>query len=404
MSPTLRVVLFLATLGLVFAVVGNHVFRRIVGTFRVSPRVRLSLIVLLCVGFAAAFGGRAVASTWPETASALGMLGGVVSLSIMITSVLLWPYELVRAAYGLFQKMRRRQLGTPRASSDVPTAIQPGRRAFLNQTIVGGAVSLGTGAATYGTLLGRHDYRVEEVPVALAKLPASLDGFRVMQISDIHVGLFVSEPELWRAVELMQKARPDVIVMTGDLVDHDIRYAALLGRFARKLEGIARNGVYAIAGNHDHYAGVKTVYQMLQEAGVDVLHNRHVRLGRGRDAFVLAGVDDVAAKKYGGEGPDLERAFAGATPELARVLLSHNPSFFPQASQASDLVLSGHTHGGQISLFINPAEVFLRHGYIRGHYHLGDSQLYVNRGFGTAGPPARVGSAPELTALTLIRG
>ncbi len=403
MSPTLRVVLFLATMGLVFALVGHHVFRRIVGTFRVSTRVRRSLIALLCLGLAAAVAGRVIGNTWPATASAFGVLGGLVSVSLIITSVLLWPYEVVRAGVGLFQKLQRRSLGTASTPGTAPS-IHAARRTFLNQTIVGGAVSLGTGTATYGTLLGRHDYRVEEVPVTLAKLPASLDGLRVMQISDIHVGLFVAESELRRAFELMQAARPDVIVMTGDLVDHDIRYAPLLGRFARKLEGIARHGVYAIAGNHDHYAGVKTVYQVLQEAGVDVLHNRHVRLGDGRNSFVLAGVDDVAAKQYGGEGPDLVRAFEGATPDLARVLLSHNPSFYPRASASADLVLSGHTHGGQISLFINPAEVVLRHGYIRGHYHLGESQLYVNRGFGTAGPPARVGSAPELTSLTLVSG
>jgi uncharacterized protein len=106
---------------------------------------------------------------------------------------------------------------------------------------------------------------------------------------------------------------------------------------------------------------------------------------------------------YKGEGPDLTRAFAGATPDLARVLLSHNPSYFPIAKGAADLVLSGHTHGGQITLFVNPAELVLQHGYIRGLYQHGESQIYVNRGFGTAGPPARVGSPPEITRLTLSR-
>jgi hypothetical protein len=111
-------------------------------------------------------------------------------------------------------------------------------------------------------------------------------------------------------------------------------------------------------------------------------------------------LDDVVAHGPG-RGPDLQRAFAGATPELARVLLSHNPGYFPVSRDHADLTLSGHTHGGQITLFINPAELLLQHGLVRGHYLRGESQIYVNRGFGTAGPPTRVGSRPEVTKLVL---
>jgi uncharacterized protein len=97
----------------------------------------------------------------------------------------------------------------------------------------------------------------------------------------------------------------------------------------------------------------------------------------------------------------LSHAFAAAPPDLARVLLSHNPAFFPTSRTHADLTLSGHTHGGQVTLFINPAELVLRHGLVRGHYTVEGSQLYVNRGFGTAGPPARIGSPPEITRLVL---
>ncbi len=406
--PTMRLVLFLSTLGLLLALLGSHVVRRSAATFAMSRTLRRSLIALMIAGVAASLISRVLSESYPGAARALGTLGGAVSLSIIVSSVLLWPYELARGARALFQIMRRRFTKAPAsldtqvgAATDAPAL--PARRDFLTQAVVGGAVSLGTGSAVYGTLIGRHDYQIEDVPVALAKLPATLDGFRIAQISDIHVGLFVSEYELSRALTLIKEARPDAIVMTGDLVDHDIRYASLLARFTRQLEGIARHGVFAIAGNHDHYVGVQSVYQHLREAGAEVLHNRHVRIGQGRDAFVLAGVDDVAAARYQGQGPDLTRAFAGATPDLARVLLSHNPSYFPTAKNSADLVLSGHTHGGQITLFINPAEIVLQHGYIRGLYRSGESQIYVNRGFGTAGPPARVGSAPEITRLTLTR-
>ena len=130
-----------------------------------------------------------------------------------------------------------------------------------------------------------------------------------------------------------------------------------------------------------------------------MLTNRHVQVGEGKDSFVLAGLDDVVGN--GARGPNLARTFAGAPPDLARVLLSHNPGYYPTSHAFADLTLSGHTHGGQITVFINPAELVLRHGLVRGHYFRGESQLYVNRGFGTAGPPTRVGSPPEITALVL---
>lgn len=404
MTPTLRVLLFLATAGLLFAALGTHVLRRVMHAFALTPRVRRVLWVLLGLGILATLLGRLLGNEAPSLARALGMFGSVVSLSVVISSILLWPYEVVRGLLALARRVQnlRSAPPTPPASpGDAPSI--PERRDFLTQAIIGGTAALGTGTASYGTLFGRHDYQLEFVSVALAKLPSSLEGLRIAQISDIHVGLFVNELELSRGLTLIRQARPDVIVMTGDLVDHDIRYAPMLARFARKLEGIARYGVHAIPGNHDHYAGVQVVYQVLGEAGVEVLLNRHVRIGDGKHAFALAGVDDVVAKQYGGAGPDLVRAFEGASPDLARVLLSHNPSFFPQARDAADLVLSGHTHGGQITLFVNPAELVLRHGYIRGLYHDGETQLYVNRGFGTAGPPARFGSAPEITCLTLTR-
>jgi len=146
---------------------------------------------------------------------------------------------------------------------------------------------------------------------------------------------------------------------------------------------------------------VLEIEQGLREAGVDVLTNRHVQLAGAHGGLVLAGLDDVAGAALSERGPNLKRAFAGADPEAARVLLSHNPSYFPTSSSFADLTLSGHTHGGQISLYINPAELVLPHGFVRGLYARDGSQLYVNRGFGTAGPPIRVGSAPEVTRLIL---
>jgi predicted MPP superfamily phosphohydrolase len=282
--------------------------------------------------------------------------------------------------------------------------VDPARRDFLAQAAVGGAVSIGMGAASYGALLGRTDYTLETVPIALSKLPRALDGFSIVQLSDLHVGLYVGEPEFRRALELVERARPDIVVLTGDLVDHDPRYAPVLGSFVRSLRERARRGVFAIPGNHDYYAGVTQVLTSLREAGAEVLLNRHVLLGDHAARFALGGFDDVVGPRFGAHGPRPNQTFGGVPDELARVVLSHNPSYFPSGHGAADLTLSGHTHGGQITLFINPAELVLRHGFVRGHYLHAGSQLYVNRGFGTAGPPARVGSPPEITKLVLTAG
>ena len=394
MSQVLRIVIFLATTGLVVTLLSLHVHRRAARFLRLSPRLSRAWLVLLIVGVLSALLARLLPAGW--LARELGSFGAAITLGTIISSIMLWPFEVVRLLSRAWQAVRKRAPATA-----ATTPAEPERREFLAQAAVGSALAVGFGASSYGALFGRHDYSLDTVSIPLAKLPRELDGFSIVQLSDIHVGLFVDERELRAGLELVKRAKPDLIVLTGDLVDHDASYAAMLGRFARQLEGVARRGVFAIPGNHDYYAGVGPVMQALREAGVDVLLNRHVRVGDPGHGFVLAGVDEVTAQGYGGPGPDLRRAFADAPPELARVLLSHNPAYYPAASKYADLVLSGHTHGGQITLFINPAELVLRHGFVRGHYTRDAGQLYVNRGFGTAGPPARVGSPPEITKLIL---
>jgi predicted MPP superfamily phosphohydrolase len=402
-SQALRIAIFLGTTGLVVTLFALHVHRRATRYLALSPRLSRAWLALLIAGVLSALAARLLPAS--SLARELGSFGAAITLGILISSILLWPFELVQLARAVWRALRksgeRARAPEPAKPASMPEPAEPERREFLAQAAVGSALAVGFGASSYGALFGRHDYSLDTVSIALQKLPRALDGFTIVQLSDIHVGLFVDEHELRAGLELVKRAKPDLIVLTGDLVDHDPSYAPMLGRFARQLEGLARRGVFAIPGNHDYYAGVAPVMQALREAGVDVLLNRHVRVGDADHGFALAGVDDVSAQGHGGAGPDLARAFAGAPPELARVLLSHNPSFYPTAQSQADLVLSGHTHGGQITLFINPAELVLRHGYVRGHYSHGESQIYVNRGFGTAGPPARVGSPPEVTRIIL---
>lgn len=275
-----------------------------------------------------------------------------------------------------------------------------GRRAFVERIAAGAAVTVGSSTAVYGLFRESHDFAIEEVPVVLERLPSQLDGFTIAQLSDIHVGAFVREGELRRGLELVARMRPDLVVLTGDLVDHDPDVADILARFTRRLADLdVRHGVVAISGNHDYYAGVDRVLDAVRRSGARVLRNQGELIGEGRAAFSLLGIEDVWGTNH--RAGDLEETLRHAAPDTARVLLCHNPELFPESAEHVDLQLSGHTHGGQIVPIVNPTEWVLRHGYVRGLYRRGASQIYVNRGFGTVGPPARIGAPPEVTKIVL---
>lgn len=408
----LRVGLTIGTILLLACAVALYVERRArwaLGYPRTVSRLLGAVFVLAIVSLAL---GRTLGHEHVGLAVPLGTFGGAVVLGVLISSALLFAVDVARWMGRRFAALGRLGVtagaaapASPKATSSDAAArdlpAQPERRVFLSRAAVTGAISLGMGSAFYGTLFGRREYTVETVPIRLAKLPRALDGLTIVQLSDLHVGTYVGDRELGAALDLVQKARADLVVLTGDLLDHDLHYAPTLARFARALESRTRYGVFAIPGNHDYYAGAPTVLARLREAGTHVLLNEHVRIGQGDAALVLAGLDDVAGPDFFGPGPRLGRALAGAPDTLPRVILSHNPTTFARVHPYADLTLSGHTHGGQITLFVNPAELVLRHGLVRGHYVFDESQLYVNRGFGTAGPPARIGSPPEITRLVL---
>ncbi|MDQ3033912.1 MAG: metallophosphoesterase [Myxococcota bacterium] len=411
---SLPFVLFFVAIGLTLSAIAVYVHRRATRTFAIGRAVRAVTLVALLIAILLPFAMRfARSSVGDSLAGSAAMVGFGVGLTLLIAAGFLVPFDITR-----WIATRLRERGSARAAvfpsepaiptepafTSAPTAAPTlTRRDLLSRSYVG--LAIGTGAATslYGLTLGRHDYVLEQVPIPLRNLPRALDGYTIAQLSDVHVGIFVGERELDAAVELVRRARPDLIVMTGDLIDHDPSYLPVLGRFARRLASLgARDGVVAIPGNHDYYTGIDEVLATLRAAGVDVLRNDARVIGDRGAAFALLGVDDVWAPRNGyGAGADLAASLAQVPPDLARVLLCHNPEYFPEAASRVDLQLSGHTHGGQVNFIVRPADLVLRHGYIRGHYVRGESQIYVNRGFGTAGPPARLGSPPEVSRIVL---
>ncbi len=285
------------------------------------------------------------------------------------------------------------------ASSRQDEAPEVTRRAFVEQAIVGSAMVAGGTASTYGAVFGRHDYELATVPVPIRGLSRAADGFTIVQLSDLHLGQMVGEPEMRAAEELVRRAKGDLVVLTGDLIDHDPRYVERLGRLVRRLADVTP--VVAIPGNHDYYTGIDAVLEATRKAGATVLVNESVVMLGEEGGFVLAGLDDHRGETIG-RGPNLREALAGVRSEGPRIVLCHNPKEFLETAGDVALQISGHTHGGQINLGLPIASMVLRHGYIAGLYQERGSHLYVNRGFGTAGAAVRVGSPPEVTRIVLV--
>ncbi len=259
------------------------------------------------------------------------------------------------------------------------------------------AVSVALLLAGVGLVQGHRPPAVERLEVPLANLPPELDGLRLVQLSDLHLGTLLNHSWLEARLRQVEALRPDVIVITGDLVDGNARHVEELVPLLQRLR--APLGVLAVTGNHEFYAGLDRSVEVLRSAGYRVLRDEHVEVAPG---LVVAGVDDLTARRqFGLPHRVLERALH-RRPAGACVLLSHTPWLVKEANQLGvQLMLSGHTHAGQIWPF--GYLVRLSYPYLAGLFPVGGMTLYVSRGTGTWGPRLRLWERGEITLLTLRR-
>jgi predicted MPP superfamily phosphohydrolase len=259
------------------------------------------------------------------------------------------------------------------------------------------AVALVAGAVGMRKALAPPEHR--RLEIALGRWPRALDGFRIVQLSDVHIGPILDRRFSQHLVERVRALDPDLVAITGDLVDGD---AALLAEEVAPLAGLrARHGVSFVTGNHDHYSGAPAWCTAVEGLGIRVLRNEREEIRVGDAVFDLVGVDDHRGGVLGREGgEDLDRALAGRDPARPAVLLAHDPSTFKRASSMGiDLQLSGHTHGGQIW----PFEWLVRLAipFVAGLYRRGGAILYVSRGTGFWGPPMRLRAPAEIGEIVL---
>ena len=274
------------------------------------------------------------------------------------------------------------------------------RRAFLWRTLAAG-LGLGlsaVGCGGYAHLLEPRWFDIEEVTVELARLPRALDGLTIVHLSDLHLGPYLGAPELARVVEMVQRLRPQLVVISGDFISRGSEW-----RREENLAPLAALqaplGTFAVLGNHDHWTDPAWVADTVRRLGVTVLFNEAHKLSDAGEGCWLVGVDDI----WVGAG-DLERALARVPAEACKLLLVHEPDFADKAARwGVDLQLSGHSHGGQVRLPFLGAPLLPLWGrkYPIGLQQAGDTWVYTNRGLGMIFPPLRFNCRPEVTLLTL---
>ena len=283
---------------------------------------------------------------------------------------------------------------------DTGVPADPQRRQAISRLFGGAAALVGIGASGVGVASVLSPVAVSRVRVVIDRLSKAKSGYRIVQISDVHVGPTIGHDFIEEIVARINALNPDLIAITGDLVDGSVRdlaeHVAPLGKLR------ARDGVFFVTGNHEYYSGADAwIAHLGSKLGVRVLRNEHVQIG-GDDGFDLAGIDDASAHGDG-HGPDLHKALDGRDGSRACVLLAHQPRGIDLADRLGvDLQLSGHTHGGQMVPW--NFLVRLQQPFIAGLHKLARAQIYVSRGTGYWGPPMRVGAPAEITEIELVKG
>jgi uncharacterized protein len=393
---TARMAVFFIVMPVLWVVLHVYVGRRLIGGSHLSGRARavawgvVAVMGLLPpVTFLALRGTKA--GPWESTQWLGYLLMGLSSIVL----VMVITVDLFRLGRRLVLRLRSR------ASASAAPA-DPQRRAFLGRAINIGIVG-GAGSVTgVGVVQAQQLPEVVEVEVPIAGLPPAAEGFRIVQITDVHVGPTIKGEFLSAVVDRINELRPDLVAVTGDLIDGWVEQlrdeVAALGRIR------ARHGAFFVTGNHEYYWDGLAWCELVESLGLTVLVNEHRVIDHDGAQLLLAGVPDVSAGgMVAAHASSPSQACEGAPAGCcAKILLAHQPrSIYAAAKAGYDLMISGHTHGGQY--FPMNLLVYLAQPYVAGLERHEDTWIYVSRGTGYWGPPVRVGAPHEITLLRLVR-
>ncbi len=322
-----------------------------------------------------------------------------------VLAVLFWLADrLSRGAHAIYGRLIHT------SNPGHPRLLSPGRRQFLEQTAL--AVSAAPFVAgAYGLFYGRLNLEVTHQRIKLPRLPKAFEGFRIVHLSDIHIGPFMTSAEVRKYVAIGNSQKCDLVALTGDFItwDPSTQEAAV-----QALAGLkAPFGVVGCLGNHELWTGTEdSITRMFSALGVPILRQARAPIQLHGETLNLLGVDFQTRTYMARNGEGVVRTYLKGIeplvmPDTANILLSHNPNTFDRAAELGiDFSLAGHTHGGQLTLeFISPAlsPSRLITSYVRGHFQKPGGQLYVNRGIGTIFVPVRIGAPPEITVYELVK-
>jgi uncharacterized protein len=239
---------------------------------------------------------------------------------------------------------------------------------------------------------------IEKVYIRLKKLPKALDGFRIVQLSDIHHSPFTSREFISDVIKIANDLQPDMFVLTGDYVSHEAEYISPVAEMLGELR--AEFGTFACLGNHDHWTDADWLTSEFRRNNINVLINQGFRFSARNESFWLSGVDDFGVGKT-----NMRAALRGSYTNEMKLLLCHNPAAIRRAAYWNvDLMLSGHTHGGQVKIR-EPRESLLfpnrRKRSANGLHYRRETQVYITRGIGTVVVPLRYQCPPEISLIEL---
>jgi hypothetical protein len=288
------------------------------------------------------------------------------------------------------------------ASPDPASIVDAQRRAVLLQGTNLAIIALAAGLTSYGVFQARRRPAIVKVDIPIDNLPQDLDGFRIVQLTDIHAGLTVTREFVQTVVDMANELEGDVVAFTGDLVDGTIDE---LGPHVAPMKNLrSRHGAFFVTGNHEYYSGAEAWVEEARRIGFDVLVNEHRIISHNGRSLLLAGVTDTSGGQFiPHHASDPHTAIAGAPAADVKILLAHQPRSLHEAATAGfDLQISGHTHGGQFFPWNLAAAI--GQPFIEGLHRLERTWIYVSKGTGYWGPPVRVGARSEITVITLRRG
>jgi predicted MPP superfamily phosphohydrolase len=324
-----------------------------------------------------------------------------IGIAVLISMLIKLPFQIIGGGLKLFKPVKTK-IETLQAQPSYQR-FDASRRTFIRRGMYS-LTAVSFGASAYGMFVGKKEHEITEALFPIRNLPHQLHGFTIALVSDLHSSINMLKDEMEEYVKIVNSLQCDLILVTGDFVNS---LTEEVYPFAEAFSNLsAPHGVYGVMGNHDFFAPQpELVAKEVDACGVKLLRNDKVLIKKNSGSFYLVGVDDVGTAKRAEEKIDV--ALGSAPLNIPKLLMMHRPYFLQQASDKNiDLVLSGHTHGGQVVLanfgkvVIAPASLASR--YVWGKYKIGSTQMYVNRGLGTVGLPIRLNCPPEITKITLM--